>query len=283
MSNEELAVAIQSGEKDLIPLLWDNIQKLAFMLSEKAYKRNEQKFVNAGVQQEDIKQTSYLAFMDAIKGFDGCKGALFTTYYGYHLKKYITLLLRGNTALNSSISLDELREISDSEEISLYEIIEDETAQESFRKAEETDYNIYLSRVVSEAIADLPPIQRDIIKKYYFEFMTLRQIASELNITVEAVRSTKNRALKHLRNNKRLLSLYGEYKTVSFIQMNSYFKYSPEYFETINRIKEIESKQYLSYGKKQALLYLAEQEYKNREKADKNGLYEFLQRRKQVD
>ena len=283
MSNEELAVAIQSEEKDLIPLLWDNIQKLAFMLSEKAYKRNEQKFINAGIQQEDIKQTSYLAFMDAIKGFDSCKGALFTTYYGYHLKKYITLLLRGNTALNSSTSLDELREISDSEEISLYEIIEDETAQENFRKAEETDYNIYLSRVVSEAIADLPPIQRDIIKKYYFEFMTLRQIASELNITVEAVRSTKNRALKHLRKNKRLLSLYGEYKTVSFVQMNSYFKYSPEYFETINRIKKIESKQYLSYGKKQALLYLAEQEYKSREKADKNGLYEFLQRRKQVN
>ena len=60
----------------------------------------------------------------------------------------------------------------------------------------------------------------------------------------------------------------------SFVSFKSYrFRYSPEYFEAIRKIEEIEKAEikYLTYGKREARRRLiklqAEQEYNNAQKA----------------
>lgn len=272
MSSDELAVLITSGNDEFIPLLWDKIKKYAYMLSGKDYEQKQERYSNAGIELWDIKQTAYIAYTEAIKGYDNTKGA-FTTYYTYQFKSAVQSLLRGNKALNNSTSLDEPRENQGGEEISLYEVIEDSSAQNDFRDFETNDHNIYISRTLADCIALLPQIQRLIIKGYYFDNKTLKELAVELAESTQSISRIKNKAINQLRSNPKIKALYNEYRSASRLRALTRFEYSPEYFEISREIEKIEKRQFLSYGKRQALLYLAEQKFL---KSEENRIYKRL-------
>ena len=272
MSSDELAVLIKSGNEEFIPLLWDKIKKYAYMLSGKDYERKQERYNNAGIELWDIKQTAYIAYTEAIKGYDSTKGS-FTTYYTYQFKSAVQSLLRGNKALNNSTSLDELRDNQDGEEMSLYEVIEDSSAQNDFEYFETNDHNIYISRTLSYCIALLPPVPRLVIKGYYFDNKTLKELAAELEESVQSISRAKSKAINQLRNNPKIKALYNEYRSASKLRTLTRFEYSPEYFEIREEIRRIEKQQYLSYGKRQAMLFLAERKFLN---SEENSAYKWL-------
>ena len=66
MTNEELALKIQNGERDLIPPLWEQVERFIYLKSENWYWQHEETCIRCGVALDDLKQVSYFAFLDAI-------------------------------------------------------------------------------------------------------------------------------------------------------------------------------------------------------------------------
>lgn len=67
MTNEQLAIRIKEGDKDLIPQLWDNVSKLLKSLCNKLHITSIEKCTKAGVTIDDIFQESYFAMLDAVE------------------------------------------------------------------------------------------------------------------------------------------------------------------------------------------------------------------------
>lgn len=60
----------------------------------------------------------------------------------------------------------------------------------------ETNHRLY------QLLSTLPPRGRQIFQMFYFQEKSIKEIASELNISVNTVKTQKQRALQILRNNK---------------------------------------------------------------------------------
>ena len=73
MTNEELVMLIQSGERDRLIELWQQIRRMALKEAVRwaAYRSN-------GVELDDLEQAGFIALMRAVDGFDPAAGALFS-------------------------------------------------------------------------------------------------------------------------------------------------------------------------------------------------------------
>lgn len=112
MTNKELATAIQSGNRSLIPTLWENVQKLLYAMSDSFYRLHRELCARRGVDVQDIRQTAYSALLEAIKAYKPESESKFTSYLNYPFKNAVNGLLglrttrANNEPLNSSTSLD---------------------------------------------------------------------------------------------------------------------------------------------------------------------------------
>lgn len=145
----------QGGNDELIPLLWDKIQKLMFLKSDTIYRLKKDSFDKAGIELWDIRQACYPAFLKALEGYKPEQGHKFTSYLTYPFKTAVNELLgiRGKKELlNECISLDKPVVQPDGGECSLSDIIPDYTAQEAFERIEANDD----TRILHQAISKLP-------------------------------------------------------------------------------------------------------------------------------
>lgn len=82
MNNEELAAAIQAGERDKLMELWSGVRGYAW---QQATRWNTAFQGTRGVTHEDLMQTAFLTLLDALKGYDPASGS-FITWYAMRLK-----------------------------------------------------------------------------------------------------------------------------------------------------------------------------------------------------
>ena len=75
MGNEELVARIQAGEKELIPQLWEQVEKF---ISQQAGKRARQLNGYGGVAEDDLYQTGFIGLLDAVQSYDGWQGMSFS-------------------------------------------------------------------------------------------------------------------------------------------------------------------------------------------------------------
>lgn len=80
MTNEELALKIQNGERNLIPTLWEQVERFIYLKSENWYWQHEETCIRCGVALDDLKQVSYFAFLDAIRYYTSADSYKFLTY-----------------------------------------------------------------------------------------------------------------------------------------------------------------------------------------------------------
>jgi RNA polymerase sigma factor (sigma-70 family) len=264
---EELAAAIQDGGKELMPLLWERTQRLIKML---ILKHLKSRILPNYVDEEDVLQCGYFALLAAVRAFklDGYK---FNTYLNYSVQNAVN-----ETVFGKSREPSEIKEYSyhntvagdDGAKTELVEFIKDEQAEyDVIEPVELTE----TQRIVIEAVDELPDTQRDIVRKHHFQNMTFKEIAELNGCSLSNIQQYERQAFRNLRKNKQLLSLYKDMNDYSFINSVNWFRTSPEYFEAIRAAERIIQEQerqgkYLSYGKKQAqiylLLYKAEQKFK---------------------
>lgn len=141
MTNEELCKAIQDGQKDLIPQLWD--QAYLFICS-MAKKRliGEEKHIKQ--LEDDLINESYFDFLKAIDGFKLDCGANFLTYLEYHIRNSFNRALGVRTSRDrrdpwrNAMSLE--APIEGTEDLTLQDMIIDHLAEEDYRFIENMDF-----------------------------------------------------------------------------------------------------------------------------------------------
>lgn len=208
MTNEELAVMIQSGERDKPLELWEQVRRF---VRDRAYKWTVAVGTAAGVTVEDLTQAGYLAMMGAVERFDPAAGYAFNTILGNCLKTEFSIATGVRTKrqqmdpLRSAASLD----VPVGEEEGgglLGDFIEDPQAVQCFEDVETQP----LHDAVEKALQSLTEEQRAVIRCMYYQGLTLEQTSQVLDMDRTEVRTAESKALRTLRhpNNSRELRQY---------------------------------------------------------------------------
>lgn len=259
MTNEELAILAQNGHKASRLALWDSIQGLFYKKAAVYYLSNAELCTSHGVELDDLRQISYMAFLDAVKAYDPESGFLFSTFINYPFQNAVNSLLglrterQANEPLNRAASLDKPIETADGDSSTLMDMIPD-TASMDFLEELDRDSEAWFIRKVVDELKE--PFQ-SVIRLHFFEGRTLQEIGEEMGVTAERVRQLKYKALRKLRQNKQLRQMYRNAKTHDIMTWASRWEYSPECYALVQHLRKKE----LSYGYRQAAMYAARERW----------------------
>lgn len=200
MTNEELASMIKNGNKKAIPKLWEQVEKLLYLLCNNLYIRHNEVLSRAGVQIDDLTQESYFAFLDAIQGYDESKGYKFTSYLNYPLLNHIRSLVGGKsqTALNTADSLE--RPIEDG--LMVADMVAD--SNNSFLPVEERLYWEQVRKDLEQGISALDGMQQAVVRGKYYNGMSTKDLSQQLDRTYEYMRGVEHSAFRRLRRDKNI-------------------------------------------------------------------------------
>lgn len=191
MTNEQLAEEIANGKKEYLPLLWEKTRKIVYKAAHSFYNRYKEKCLSSCIDEDDLIQVGYFAMLNAIKDYDKSKEYKFLTYMTLHLKRPFGRLLNRH----DTISLyDEL-----GEKLTILDTIEDESSSEDFARVEKDHFTRQLHNALDNAMSDLNPESRDIIKERFYEGKSFEQMAEKRGVTRQYSHRLLNRALINLR------------------------------------------------------------------------------------
>lgn len=225
MTNEQLAEYIVQGDnEELKPILWDKIKGFLYNRAESFYNAHKCSCSRRGVELWDIKQAAYIAYLEALRGYKPDQGNKFLSYVKYPFKNEVNKLLdirteRGRAEpLNNAASLDKVIESNEDGETTLGDLQADSQSLEFIDHIE----SALVSELIRNEVEFLDEPRRSIIKLYYFEGMTLNEIAQMMHRSFEAIRQQRNNALRELKKSSELQELYEEnYKSRWDIEKNA--------------------------------------------------------------
>ena len=178
MTNEELAAAIQAGQRNLLPELWNQVERFVY---QQAGKRARALNGYGGVTQEDLYQCGYFALLAAVETFTPGEGAFicwlafalrntFAEAAGYKSKK--------RDPLNMAASLDMPLENEDGGTATLGDLQADENAAQDFENAEQGLWQEQLHAALENALAQLPADGQATIQARFYKGHTLADTAA---------------------------------------------------------------------------------------------------------
>lgn len=242
MTNEQLATFIHAGGNDeLIPLLWDKVCALVYMKAGQYYRAHTEVFAAHGVEECDIKQAGYIAFISALKAFKPESGLKFVTFISFPFRNEIKTLLgmrnKKTDALNNAISLDMPVNDDERDGATLGDLQPDEQSTDFVKRLESAAISEYIRTEVNA----LQDTKRNVITWYYFKGKTFEDIAQILHTSTERVRQIKKKAELDLRKNPDLKLIYNEYyRSHTFTFYDKYFAWQPENYAAIRHEKVVE-------------------------------------------
>ena len=203
VSNEELASAIQKGEREHLLTLWEQVQRFAYS---KARKWNR-----PGMEIEDFMQVAFLALLDAVASWKEGKGA-FLTWYALHLCRTFYEASGQRTKreredpIQNALSLDEpLNE----EDFTLSDLLEDPDAEAEIGQVAEADFQRRRRAALRKALDRLNESQRQAVVLRYCYGLSMDETAERMHTTRAAARSAEQKGLRLLRHSiNRELRLY---------------------------------------------------------------------------
>lgn len=170
MTNEELALKIQSGCDEYIPELWEQIAAFVEWLAKKYIAEYPPHYQDL---KDDLVNEGYFAMLEAAKGYDREKGT-FLTYLSYHLRSCFRSVIfsgRGkrkeSDPLNYATSLD--IPIEDTDDLTLADMIIDDNAEAYYRRIEDIDFWESVNRFLYEAIDHIKNEKGRAIIRYMYE------------------------------------------------------------------------------------------------------------------
>lgn len=216
MTNEELVAQIQAGQKELMPDLWEAVSGFVAQQARKAAGRWDAVNDTKGYEAYgDFYGTGYLAVYDAAQTYDPERGASFLTHLNEYLKKhfgqaradmtgwkrhaYDVLRKRGTAVVRS---LNQRRYGEDSEdETEIIDTLAD--TDDPYESLSERWYIQDLHNILERMLDRLPPQLADMVRKKYYEGMTLSEIGDAYGITPQRVSAKLDQAMWELRRQAR--------------------------------------------------------------------------------
>lgn len=206
MSNEELAIPAQQGDKRALFDLWHNVQKLMYLLCSKKYSSLSQNYIfSKGITLDDMKQESYFAFLQAVKAYKTDGEYKFTSYINFYLKNsFRRIFSQGNykqDSLSESISLN--IPIGEDKNIELLDTLEDSTIQETFDSVIDKEYTKELHQALDKAMKwQCSSKECDIINMRYYQNKTQKEVSQFLGVSDSCIGQLEQNAYKKLRTGK---------------------------------------------------------------------------------
>ena len=205
MTNEEMVVKIQNGNREYLEDLWQAVKKFIHMQAKNFYSRYAFRCQQMGVEIEDLNQAGYFAVVNAVKDYKG--DYKFTTYLSYHLKTQFRVLTKmrnsgwENNTVYQARSLDEV--IYSNSDTLLIDRLSDISSEASIDTVIENEYTKQLNSAISSAMRSLTPAQYEAISRVYFDGLTYAEYARERGVS-NVGSSLIYRAFKKLRRDENL-------------------------------------------------------------------------------
>lgn len=206
MTNEELALKIQNGERNLIPTLWEQVERFIYLKSENWYWQHEETCIRCGVALDDLKQVSYFAFLDAIRYYTSADGYKFLTYLVFPLRNRFNEACGIHTKAQAQRPLNRCKSLNAAvpgfeEGITYEDTIVDELA---VRTSKGGGWHIQRTAAerLDECLATLPEVQSAVIRYRYFEGLTVEKAGEKVGLTYVQCRNRETEGLRKLRRGK---------------------------------------------------------------------------------
>jgi RNA polymerase sporulation-specific sigma factor len=198
MYNEELALLVQQGDSEALPLLWEKTcQLITRMAKQYHYFLDGNKY---GVEIDDLIQEGYFALLNAVKYYKPEKGYAFTTYLTYTLKNAFKTAKRirgghNRDALNYATSLD--MPVGEEGDNTMVDFITDETAEAAYDALIVED----IAQIILATARGLSnPNEWRIIFECVYLGRTFESMADELGVSPQAVYGMRDKAIKYIRH-----------------------------------------------------------------------------------
>ena len=221
MTNEEMAILIKQGRTELYNDLWRQMKRILILKASSFYSKYYNRFIACGIELEDLEQECYFVLVDMVNAYDPEKGYKLTAYIGFQMKNRIRRLIllfnrdgRHKDALDVASSLDGNINGFDDEELTLLDTVEDTTAAEDFKQADESMYQSELKQAIQTAITEsLDETQQKVINLRFYNQASLEQTSRACDITPSQARATEQNALRKLRARRELKPFAEDYIT----------------------------------------------------------------------
>lgn len=166
-TNEELASAVQNGDRDALLKLWEQVRRLVL-------KQARRWAGVGGLEVDDLMQCGFIALMEATNTYDSDGGSAFSTWLVMHIKKEFAVACGQRTErqrrepLLNALSLDAPLTDDAGDPFTLTDILEDPSATSAMEAVDERDHDDRLRAVIEETIARLTPEQQEAVRRRYY-------------------------------------------------------------------------------------------------------------------
>lgn len=211
-TQEEMCLQIQRGKKELLPDLWETVEKLYTLKAYKWFTARADMARARGVELEDVMQQAWFAFLQSVAAYDAANGLPFLSYIEMPFRTECAVLMGQRTAqgrfepLNRCASLDKETDTEDGDGGTLGDSIPDPAALEFVEMLDAES----VAELIRAEVARLPQPECDVIARYYLHGETLKTIADAASKSIERVRQIRERGLKMLRKSRTLCELWAE-------------------------------------------------------------------------
>lgn len=241
MTNEQLALNVQNGNRAALTELWGAVRPLLFSLAWRFYqKQGKERCSSHGVTLEDLQQEAFFALCDAVQAYKPEKGYQLTTYLSRATENRFRACMgiQGKAdALNHADRLE--RPIpGDEEQREQGDSIPDEKAEAALFAVDERQEREHFHNVLEQALGELSVVQSAVLRHRFTQQHTRRQTAEALHITAEAVRREEARALQLLRGKPSVVCLREEALETAAYRGTGWFSWYYEQGSVEERIVE---------------------------------------------
>lgn len=219
MTNEQLASFIQQDNSELIPILWERVKNLCFMICGKYFAKYAERFSTCGVELCDLRQECYSAFLLAVKSYKADSELQFTSFLEYPIRNTAAELLgirntdrTNHKPLDNAVSLDKPIEAADNDNLTLSDIIPDAESAEPFEQVLQEISDDHTRKILLKSLGKLTEQERDIILGVFFREKSMKELAEQYKVSTERIRQIKAKAIRRLRGMPEMNILEKEYE-----------------------------------------------------------------------
>ena len=200
MTNEEWAIEIQAGREDYTAL-WEQVHRFIRQQAHRYFTLHAGTCTHAGVELDDLLQCGFMALQDAVRAYRPESGYSLLSYIKYPLLKHFREACGIRTTrrdpLNNCASLD--KPVGDEGEATLGDLQPSQSAAQDMEAVLERKYMTELHEAIETALDTLDTVQRDTIRRRYWNRETLQAVAKDIGVTPEVIRQRETKALRRLR------------------------------------------------------------------------------------
>ena len=206
MSNEEIAIRIQGGERELLSQLWEQNTGIFNLNANRLYSLYRNRCISSGVTIDDIVQICFFALLEAVRAFNPHSGYKMLTYLRYPLLKQFRMIVGLHTSkrnpLNDCYSLN--TKVGDGEGMERLELEIDTDSESQFEAATDKVYALGLRHALESALSKLPSDCAASVRGLYLEDKSNNDIAAQLGKRPQRVVYLQTKAMRRLQRNAEL-------------------------------------------------------------------------------